>query len=274
MVKKEAFCMFNPPKLTEIEAMQRLGLKINNYPTEEFKFIQMEDIIHEKYFITSFGRIFTSYGRELFPEEYYPPKKNNVYLRIELSCSGYIKRRKFFVHRLVGNAFIPKTQDDINNNRDLINHKYNKDGRCNFSWNLEWVNDSENTLHGLYFNEPYDEYMFNFEIIMNRRNFINYDQYGDNNPNSRISEYQAHLICYGYTVYGYSPRECAIYAWMEGNDKDVILVNSIINGYSWTKVSSQYGIVAKPKIPKSKRANPKREDKKEEYDNMKKDMRR
>lgn len=261
------FCIFRPPILTEEEANKNLPIYIPNYPKEEFKYISdIEDIVPFKYFISSYGRVFTNYGKELFPE-FYETKNSNTYCRIELSCNTYIKRRKFLIHRLVALSFIPKTQEDIEKGRDFVNHKYNKDGRCNYVWNLEWTTISENTLHGIYYNEPYDPYMFNIDHIMSRRSLISDYYFGDNNPKSRISEYQAHLICYAYTVLHYSLRDCALYAWLEGTKSDVSLVSSIVNGYSWPTVITQYGIEYNPQHSK-KRANPKREEFKEEYEAM------
>ena len=271
MVDRAPICIFKQHPLTLEEAKHKLSLFIAGFPPEEFAYISMEDIVEHKYFITSYGRVFTVYGRELFPDYFNSIRENNVYIRIELSCTTYIKRRKFFIHRLVANAFIPKTLEDIEFKRDCVNHKFNKDGRCNYVWNLEWCNISENTLHGLYFNEPYDPYLYDFTLITSRRDILvqNYSQIGEENPKSRISEYQAMLICYAYTVLGYSPEECAVYAWLEGNEKDMLVVYSIINGHSWQTISSKYGIKSKERIKPPKRTNPRRENKKAEYDEMK-----
>ena len=270
MVERAPICCFKPSKLTPEEAKKKLSLSIPNYPAEEFSYISMEDIKPESYFITSYGRVFTVYGKELFPDYYNSIRENNVYMRIELGCTTYYKRRKFFIHRLVAYAFIPRTDEDIKLNRDCVNHKFNKDGRCNYVWNLEWCNISENTLHGLYFNEPFDMGLFDYRFITDRRDVLlqNYSQIGQDNPKSRISEHQAMLICYAYTVLDYNPYECAIYAWLEGNEKDILLVNSIINGYAWKSVSCKYGIEGKSRN-KPKRTSPIRENKKEEYDKMK-----
>ena len=271
MVEPAPICIFKPPELTPYEAKRKLALHIEGYPEEEFAYISMEDICEHKYFITSYGRVFTVDGRELFPDYYYSAECSTTYIRIELSCTTYIKRRKFLVHRLVANAFIPRTSEDIALGRDCINHKINKDGRCNYVWNLEWCNISENTLHGLYFNEQFDPYLYDFRFITDRRDILvkNYSQIGAENPKSRISEHQAMLICFAHTVLGYTnPRDCAIYAWLEGNEKDILLVRSILDGYVWKHVSSRYGIEPKDRV-KSKRSNPRREDKKKEYLEMK-----
>jgi len=70
-------------------------------------------------------------------------------MKQEVSHKGYLtfsaqinkKRRRFFVHRLIASAFIPNPL-----NLEQINHK-NKDKTDNRIENLEWCNQSENTLH-------------------------------------------------------------------------------------------------------------------------------
>lgn len=187
-------------------------------------------------------------------------------MRIELSCSTYYKRRKFFVHRLVAGAFILKTADDIANNRNIVNHKYNRDGRCNYVWNLEWSNISENTLHGNMKTLEYDYTLYDVNHILERRSLIDYDNTGDKNPKSRISEYQAHLICIAYTKLHYNARDCAIYAWLEGSKQDILLVSSIIHGYTWNYVGVQYGI--EPRSSEHHQYNRIRENKINEYNDI------
>ena len=65
---RAGFCIFRPPFLTPEEAQRKLSLYIPGYPLEEFKYIEIEDVAPEKYLITSYGRVFTSYGKELFPD--------------------------------------------------------------------------------------------------------------------------------------------------------------------------------------------------------------
>lgn len=267
MIEKAGFCCFKPSPLSLEEANNKLALFIPEYPKEQFAFIETEDVVRNKYFISTYGRVFTVYGKELFPEEYNSIHNNIIYLRIELSCSTFHKRRKFFIHRLVADAFIPKTENDILNNRNIVNHKYNKDGRCNYVWNLEWSNISENTLHSIHYSEPIDMSLYDNTYILNRRSLISYDQNGEANPKSRISEFQAHLICFAYTRLNYNIKECAIYAWMEGTEKDYILVSSIINGHAWKEVGVQYGIQPKPSTKKD-RCNPVRVEFKDKYDQI------
>lgn len=256
MVEKAMFCCFKPCFPTPEEAQKALGLHFNGFPKEEFAFIEIEDVVRNKYFITTYGRILTTSGRELFPEPYTSNENTNLqYYRIELSCTSYYKRRKFLVHRLVAEAFIPKTQDDIINNRNIVNHKYNRDGRCNYAWNLEWTTYSENTIHALNTNIcDYKTGLYDISPIEVRRCLINYNQDGDSNPKSRISEFQANLICFAYFKLGYSVTDSAIYAWLEGNQKDKLLVYSIINGYAWQSVSINYGVEPKSRKTKSSRS--------------------
>ena len=128
MVQPAPLCLFNCAILTPDEARYKFALYIDGFPQEQFSYIQFEDITPFKYFITSYGRVFTVDGRELFPMYDYAHNNivNMIYMRIELSCTSYHKRRKFYIHRLVANAFIPKTPEDIALKRNLINHKFNK----------------------------------------------------------------------------------------------------------------------------------------------------
>lgn len=267
MAKRAEFCMFLPPNLTEEEAQNKLALHIDRYPPELFKFISYEDITPFRYFITSYGRIFLANGKELFPAFFnastIPPI---TYLSINLTCTSYYKNRRFLVHRLVGNTFIPKTEEDIAMERNIINHKYNKDGICNYVWNLEWTTIKENTIHGLTFNEKYDPYYFDPTFITNRFIGLNImdNRIGEMVSKAKISEYQAHLICFAYTKLNYSVKECAEYAWLEVNKNNLEIVRGIIKGYTWKHISCQYGI--SPKIKnKCDRPSNIRPGKKNEY---------
>lgn len=62
------------------------------------------------------------------------------YQHVYLSKPG-LRRKKFFIHRLVACAFIPNPQD-----KEIVNHK---DGnkKNNVQPNLEWMTGSENTQH-------------------------------------------------------------------------------------------------------------------------------
>lgn len=94
-----------------------------------------------KYEISNKGRIKSLKGsRGQNRKKYLKPSINTAgYLRVDLSING--KRRKFYVHRLVGIAFI-----NNKNNKPCINHK-NGIKSINWSTNLEWVTYQENSIH-------------------------------------------------------------------------------------------------------------------------------
>ncbi len=61
------------------------------------------------------------------------------YERLNLTHNGVHKQ--FFVHRLVAIAFIPNPD-----NKDEVNH-INGIKSCNYDYNLEWIDRSENVIH-------------------------------------------------------------------------------------------------------------------------------
>lgn len=64
---------------------------------------------------------------------------NHGYLQVNLSKNGKVKR--FHVHRLVAEAFIPNPQ-----NKPQVNHIDGNRANSNKN-NLEWVTDRENKIH-------------------------------------------------------------------------------------------------------------------------------
>ncbi len=85
------------------------------------------------YQISSYGNVSNNYGLMT-------PQKNRFgYLKIRLSKNN--QRKGFFIHRLVGIAFI-----DNHNNKRCINHIDGDKGNNNLQ-NLEWATHSENEKH-------------------------------------------------------------------------------------------------------------------------------
>lgn len=89
----------------------------------------------ENYLVSSNGRIMNAKTGKIKV----CPLSNNGYKRVELWKGDF--GRKYLVHKLVAQAFIPNYD-----NKPCINHKDHN--RANNSVeNLEWVTNSENQLH-------------------------------------------------------------------------------------------------------------------------------
>lgn len=239
-------CFFNNGPLSPEQITYKCALYIERFPPEQFAIISFENIIPNSYYITTYGRIFTIDGRELFPmyDQAHNDKDQMIYLRIDLACTNGT-RRKFYIHRLVAVMFIKKTVYEIENGKDLVNHKINRDGRCNYVWNLEWCDNEDNIRHANSPIIPYDEHLFDFTIITNRMDNILKNRLIPNRP-TKISDCQAMLICHAHMILGYCPQDCARYAWLDPTPDIMKIVHSIIQGRSWTQISSKYGIIPHP----------------------------
>lgn len=96
---------------------------------------------YPNYMVSNLGRVkslnYNGTGREGILK---PLNNNNGYLKVCLSKNGKMKR--YYVHRLVAEAFIPNP-----NNYPQVNHKdENKQNNC--VWNLEFCNCSYNMNYG------------------------------------------------------------------------------------------------------------------------------
>ena len=95
--------------------------------------------IYDDYEVSSLGRVRNVITHKVLSTF----DKNRLgYIRVNLYNNG--KKKRYFIHRLVAEAFLPKKQG-----KDFVNHK---DGnkQNNHLDNLEWCNRSENQLHSYY----------------------------------------------------------------------------------------------------------------------------
>lgn len=99
--------------------------------TEVWGFEHAKKIDDMNYFITKNGVIFNSKGHRIKEQV-----SNNGYLRVSLH-----NHKKYLVHRLVAQTFIPNPND-----LPQVNH-INEDKKDNRAENLEWVTCLENLNH-------------------------------------------------------------------------------------------------------------------------------
>lgn len=209
-----------------------LDIQMNfNYqlPRECFRVIDFYNIKENMYIISSYGRIFSMHtGREL------QPSINNEYKRLELmTIHGY--KLNFLIHRLVAMAFIPKTEEDIRLNRDIVNHK-NCVKVCNYVWNLEWTTSHENTLHAL------DNGMMDLKVSIKKDDKNKKEKsLGENNGQAKLTDEIVHVICKSLED-GCNYGQCCINAKIENNSKNRNNICNIKAGRRWQHISCNYNI--------------------------------
>lgn len=213
-----------------------------HYGREMFYLIDFWNIKDNKYYISSYGRIFsnTREGREMQTLI----NSNNLYRRIILRTNDDGKA-SFSVHRLVAMAFIPKSLEDILLHRDIVNHK-NLIQCDNYYKNLEWVTESENTQHA------FDNNAHGKIAIMKKPNKLSewgVRKTGDKASMTRISDEQVHIICQNL-IEGKSYAECCIAAGLENNDRNRNVICNIAAGKRRNDIAMLYGIVEQTKKTK------------------------
>lgn len=92
--------------------------------------------IYDDYEVSFFGRVRNATNKNILSNI---DRNRTGYLRVYLFKDH--KKKRYFIHRLVAEAFLPKKQG-----KDFVNHK---DGnkQNNELGNLEWCNRSENMKH-------------------------------------------------------------------------------------------------------------------------------
>lgn len=118
------------------------------------------------------------------------------YLRVDLYKYG--KKKSFYTHRLVANAFLPKVEF-----KDQVNHK-NGVKTNNYVDNLEWCNNSENMKHS-------------FLIGINKR------KVGEANNFSKLTEEQVILIRDRYKTESNYSKIAKLYGVTVTTIRDIVL---------------------------------------------------
>lgn len=162
--------------------------------------------------------------------------------------SGYIKihlnnedksRTSYQVHILVALHFIPKTVDDINNNRNIVNHK-NLLTFMNYVHNLEWVNQAENAAHSHQY-----RHLKLYRPVVRIKNKPWCDTRGSKNGMAKLSEEQVHIIC-SLLEEGYSYFDICNRIDIEPTENNRHLISNIVVGKRWKHIIKDYNL-PKPK---------------------------
>jgi len=102
--------------------------------------LEIEGFPH--YWITSFGRVFSTKGRSNFIQLSLSPSSKKEYLQVGLCLGG--GRHWKLIHILVAQAFIPNPE-----NKPTVNHIRGAEKTNNRVDNLEWATGHEQNEHAL-----------------------------------------------------------------------------------------------------------------------------
>lgn len=128
------------------------------------------------YFISDEGNVYCNLGKgnrkngktvELYRLKPRPTK--NGYLRVYMRNTETDKREDKYIHRLVGEAFVPNDNPEV---KTQINHK-NFIRSKNHAENLEWVSPKENTQYTIDSNHVYRSDEGKFVSNFNYTEFAN-----------------------------------------------------------------------------------------------------
>ena len=186
------------------------GIVFVGYDEEEWKPINYKNIVKGKYEVSNYGRFRKKKnGKMLYGNN---PKNEKGYRRIALkTISGKIK--KFPMHRIVLHTFgyLDETKE--------VNHK-DKDKNNNSIWNLENSTRKENAEHAAK-NDLY--------------------QSCERHYRSTFTNDEVHKICQ-YVEEGLPVSDIIKILGLSKRKNIYSNIDKILNGKSWTKISSKYNI--------------------------------
>lgn len=113
-----------------------MGKLVQNSCLKEFT------VFNRKYFVDDGGRVFNQFGRRL--SNHINGKREYPYVEFGHKVNGRTVRKRYFVHRLVAELFLPNPS-----NLPQVNHIDGNKNNSHLS-NLEWVSAGENQTHSRY----------------------------------------------------------------------------------------------------------------------------
>ena len=193
---------------------------------EKWKEINFLYIKKNQYLISNFGNIYSkAINRNM------APAITNGYPCVQLAMEDG-SRKTFYIHRLVGMAFVPNYDPE---NLDEINHKnlYRAD---NFSENLEWVSKEENIQHEL-MNKNHNT----IQETGNKSWGDGYSTYGENNGMAKLKESQVRAMLSAVEK-GLSYKDAIISAGSEPTENLRYNLSHIVRGHRWKRISKDYNL--------------------------------
>jgi len=199
---------------------------------EIFYLIDFFGVKENSYYISNYGRVFSLLKRKQLEGIYVPDEIGNCYFRVSLTMrDGGLKTMS--VHRLVAMAFLPKSINDFQKSRDIVNHKdYIKSN--NVMWNLEWMSNQENVNYSVGHQITKDMFLVTFDRTSQDPNKR---QFGE----TRLTETEVHLICKALED-GSSYDQCCQFARIKNTPANKTIICNIAAGRRWQEISSQYNI--------------------------------
>lgn len=201
------------------------------YP-EEFKVIDMDPIKKNTYAISNYGRVMNINTKKILVQIY-----DHGYKKISLSSINSSNYGIYLIHILVAYHFIPKTEDDIANNRNIVNHK-NFIKSQNFVHNLEWVNYQENMMH---YNE-FGHLKLNSEVVRRASPGWSPIHKGEEISTAKLTKADVITICKLLEKGCNDYKELCNSIRLEYNPTNKHLIYEIARGNRWKHISCNYNI--------------------------------
>lgn len=199
------------------------------YP-EEYKIITMDPILQNTYAVSNYGNIININTNNILKKF----RGSGGYLSVLLTNADK-SRSMYPIHILVATYFIPRTEDDILNDRILVNHK-NLLTSVNYAHNLEWVNTAENAAHSHQYRH------LKIECPVTRMTKGPWcDTRGSKNGMSKLTENQVHLIC-KMLEQNYSYNQICNELGLENTENNHHLISNIVRKKRWTYISKDYNL--------------------------------